>query len=193
MATSKSQRFAGVGDDAVRKATGKSWAQWFKALNAAGAKKLAHHDIAVMLHAKFNVKPWWSKMVTVGYEQAHGLRVVHQKADGFSASVSRTIPVAVKWLYGAWEDSDARRRWLGGPDMTIRKATTNKSIRITWGSGDSSVAVMFYARGKNKSQVTIEHSRLKTEKDVARMKEFWSAALDRLAGLLTAGARRSAA
>lgn len=33
-----------VGDEAVKKATGKAWPEWFKLLDKAGAKKLPHPE-----------------------------------------------------------------------------------------------------------------------------------------------------
>ena len=54
----------------------------------------AHFDdtaMAELLHEKYSVPGWWSQMVTVGYEQARGLRVKHQKKSGFEISATRTI------------------------------------------------------------------------------------------------------
>ena len=81
---------AGVGDDAVCKATGRDWRQWFALLDKAGARKLNHRGI-VELVDRNGGGPWWSQMVSVAYEQERGLREKHQKADGFAAGVSRTI------------------------------------------------------------------------------------------------------
>ena len=64
--------------------------------------------------------------------------------------------------------------------MTIRTATPKKSLRILWGDGKSRVDVMFYAKGKGKSQVSVDHRRLADGKEAARMKSYWSQALDRL-------------
>jgi hypothetical protein len=43
---------------------------------------------------------------------------------------------------------------------------------------------MFYAKGKAKIQVAVEHSRLPSAKEAARMKAYWSASLARLKALL---------
>lgn len=70
-------------------------------------------------------------MVTVGYEQARGLRDKHQKTDGFSASVSKTLSVPLGRLFEIWSDEQTRAAWLG-ESFTVRKATQNKSMRVTW-------------------------------------------------------------
>src|SRR6202163_3349304 len=100
----KGLRLAGVGSDAVLRATGRAWDEWLKLLDRAGAKKMPHKDIAMMLSRKFEVPDWWSQMVTVGYEQARGLRSVNQNAAGFAANASRTLAVPVGRLYDAWND-----------------------------------------------------------------------------------------
>ena len=45
-------------------------------------------------------------------------------------------------------------------DPKIRKATENRSLRITWPNG-TNVDVMFYPKGEAKMQLTVEHARLK--------------------------------
>ena len=49
-------------------------------------------------------------------------------------------------------------------DFTVRKATENKSLRITWIDDATNLDVQFYAKGETKCQVTLEHARLKSAK-----------------------------
>ncbi|HET9469636.1 MAG TPA: hypothetical protein VFO24_00940, partial [Usitatibacter sp.] len=72
-------RLAGVGTDAVLRATGRPWSEWLAVLDRAGARTLSHKDIALLLSRKFGVPDWWGQMVTVGYEQARGLRAAGQR------------------------------------------------------------------------------------------------------------------
>ncbi len=58
-----------ISDEAVKKRTGKNWKEWFSVLNKAGAKKMEHKEIALLLSEKYHVSDWWSQMVTVQYEQ----------------------------------------------------------------------------------------------------------------------------
>ena len=186
----KSMRLAGVGSDAVLKATGRAWEEWIKLLDRAGAKALPHKDIALLLSRQFQVPNWWSQMVTVGYEQARGLRAVNQKADGFAANASRTVATPLGNLYNAWNDPQVRARWLLDAPVEIRKATDGKSIRMTWTAGNSSVDVGFYPKGDDKSMVQVQHAKLAKAADVKRQKAFWSEALDRLKTLLEPPAAR---
>jgi uncharacterized protein YndB with AHSA1/START domain len=174
------QKINGIGDDAVRAKTGKDWAGWLAALDRAGAAKMSHKEIAAFLAEKFECPPWWSQMVTVGYEQARGLREKHQKPDGYTASASKTIAVPVARLFAAWSNERARSRWLPGADLHVRKATPPKSLRAVWAEGKSKVTVDFYAKGEGKSQVAVQHDKLASRKEVDRMKAYWGEALDRL-------------
>jgi hypothetical protein len=92
MAASVGSSSDGVGDDAVRQATGRDRAEWFALLDEAGAATWKHKDIASWLVAEHGVDGWWAQGITVGYEQARGIRRPGQRQDGtFEASVSRTV------------------------------------------------------------------------------------------------------
>lgn len=175
----KATRTAGIGDDAVLKATGHTWAQWGKMLDADGCKKMPHKQIAEIVHEKHGVGPWWSQMVTVGYEQMRGLRKPHETSRGWQAGVSRTMSVPLARLYGAWADAAERRKWMGSRKITVRKATRNKSLRIAC-NDDTSLEVNFYSKGMGKAQVALQHNKLKSQEDVAQSKAYWSAAMEKL-------------
>ena len=180
-----SQPAAGISDAAVLRATGKDWGQWVALLDQAGGRELTHREIAQLLHERFGVPGWWSQMVTVGYEKTQVRLVTHQRPDGFSASVSRTVAAPLAELFAAWNDARRRAKWL--PErVTIRKATPHKSIRLVWSDGTTILPVGFFAKGADKAQVALEHGKLKSAAEVIRVKAFWSKALDRMKALLEA-------
>jgi len=171
-------------DEAVKAKTGKVWAEWFAILDKAGARKMQHREIWAYLKDKQSVGPWWSQMVAVAYEHERGLRQKFQKCDGeFSASGSRTINVPLAKAYAACADEKLRRKWLTD-GMEITTATRNKSIRAKWNAGSSRVAILFYGKGPAKSQVTVDHMKLASSKESAKMKSYWFTALNRLESLL---------
>ena len=182
----KAPRLAGVGSEAVLRATGRAWDEWLAVLDRAGAKVMAHKDIALLLSRKFQVPDWWSQMVTVGYEQARGLRLVNQNDSGFAANSSKTVAIALARLYDAWSDPRVRARWLINAPVEVRRATDGKSIRLAWTVGGSSVEVSFYPKGADKSQVQVQHGKLESAAAVMRQKAFWGEALGRLKALLEA-------
>ena len=172
-----------MSSEAVQLATGKTWDEWIALLDAAGAKTKTHQQIVAIVRDKFGVRPWWQQMVTVGYERAHGKRVVHQRPNGFSINRSKTIAVSAAKAFAAWKDKRRRNQWLAGPHLTIRKATANKSLRVTWDDG-TNLDVQFFPKGKGKCQVAIEHARLKNAKMAEAMKAYWGKHLDELKALL---------
>jgi uncharacterized protein YndB with AHSA1/START domain len=183
MTATKAKQKPRMSDEAVESKTGKSWSRWFKHLDAAGAKKMSHQEIVAHLVEKHGIRPWWQQMIAVTYEQARGLRDKHEKPGGYEISVSRTVAAPVGKAFKAWTDEKTRRKWLPA-NFTIRKATSNKSLRVIWEDDDTSLAVAFYPKGAGKCQVVAQHGKLPDAKAAARMKEFWSEGLDRLKALI---------
>jgi hypothetical protein len=169
----------GIGDEAVRAKTGKTWNEWIETLDKAGARTMEHAQIATFLHEKFGVPGWWTQMVTVGYEQSIGKRVARQKADGFAASASKTLNVSAATAFRAFNEPRKRAAWLTDT-LTIRKATSPKSLRITCADGKTHLDVNIYAKGDEKAQVTLQHTKLASAREAARMKKYWGDALKRL-------------
>jgi uncharacterized protein YndB with AHSA1/START domain len=168
-----------ISDDAVKKATGKIWSDWFSLLDLKGGKTKTHKQIVEIIKASGDKDPWWQQMVTVEYEQTRGLRKKHEMTDGFQISKSKTIAVDAETLFNAWINEVTRQIWLDDPAFTIRKATEPKTIRITWVDGLTDVNVFFYPK-TNKTQVTINHGKLPDEKSAAEMKVYWSRQLEQL-------------
>lgn len=168
----------GMSDDAVMAKTGKTWADWFRLLDKAGAAELPHKEIAILLHERHGLSSWWSQMVTVGYERGRLGRAVHEKAGGFEISATKTVAVPLKALCAMWEDPKRRKRWLPDP-LTVTKATANKSIRARW-HDDTRISVEFLSKGAGKSLVAVQHGKLKDAKAAARMKAHWAEVLARM-------------
>lgn len=189
--TSAGSAIAGISDDAVAKATGRGWSDWLQRLDAKGCRKLDHKGIVAVVAEQGLESGWWCQMVTVAYEQARGLREQGELPDGYSTNASRTIAAPVAELFLALSDPRRRALWLGECDWTIRKATANKSLRITWQDGASNVDVNLYAKGSAaapRATIQLQHSKLKSAAAAAKLKDFWSAAFDRLQALLEGGA-----
>ena len=175
--------YGGISSAAVKKATGQSWAEWLKVLDRAGARKLPHREIAQLLARKHRLADWWSQMVTVGYEQARGLRVKHAKSDGFEITVTKTMGAPVDRAFAAWKDPALREQWLPRTPLTIRKATPHKSIRIRW-ADDTSVGVNFWPKGPLKCSVVPQHGKLTTPEAAEKMKAYWTGKLEALCAFL---------
>jgi hypothetical protein len=185
-ATAK-KSWGGIGDEALEKATGCDWSRWIWHLDKAGCAQMSHKEIAALVYKRWpRIGGWWSQMVTVGYEQARGLRAKNEDARGFRVSSSRTVGVPVKTLFQAWKDPKKRAAWLADHRFTVRRATAPRSMRITWVDGKTNVDVGFVSKGAGKSAVAVEHGKLAARKDVAKMRAYWAKALGELKALLEA-------
>ena len=169
-----------MSDEAVQAKTGKNWKQWFSALDKAGAKKMTHQEIVKLLNSEYGVGPWWQQMVTVAYEQASGLRQENQRPDGYQISVSRTLSAPVGSVYQAFAVENLRDEWLGEKGLVVRKATPNKTLRVTWKDKKTSLEVYFAKKTADKTQVVVQHTKIGDAKAAAKLKTYWTRKLDRL-------------
>lgn len=171
-------------DEAVSRATRRTWSEWFTILDRAKASALDHKGI-VAIAARNGAGAWWQQMVAVEYEQARGLRKKHEKPSGFQISRSVTVAVPAARAYAAWSDPRARAKWLSEP-IVVRTATPAKSLRMTWSDGKTNVETYFWSRAPRKCQVTVQHNKLPDERAAESMKAFWLSALTRFARSLEA-------
>jgi uncharacterized protein YndB with AHSA1/START domain len=175
---------ARMSDSAIRAKTGKSWAQWVRVLDAIDAVRMPHREIASHVRTAHGIDSWWAQTVTVGYERIRGLREVGQRRGGaYEFTKSRTLPVPVAVLYRAFTSPKVRARWLGDVALTVRKATPNQSIRITW-PDRTRVEVRLTPKGE-KSQASITHAKLASRETATKLKAWWHERLDALATVLT--------
>ena len=189
-ATPDYAKLAGMSDAAIAAKTGCDWERWVRALDRAGAHEWSHRAIAAYVGKTYRIPGWWTQMVTTGYERIKGLRAIGQRRDGrYEASKSKTFSVPVGRLYRAFHDARTRRRWLPDVKPTVRTATRDKTMRVTWPDG-SSVELYFASKGAGKSQVAVQHGRLSDRAAVDRMKAYWTERLGALQEILTAATRR---
>jgi hypothetical protein len=175
---------AGKSDKVMKEKTGRAWNEWVEALDWHNAHELPHSEIARIVSREFGVADWWSQTVTVGYERIKGMRAIGQRMDGsYEASKSRTFAVPVSKLFSAWADAGARRRWLNESGVKVRTATAPKTMRLGWTDG-TIVAVGFMPKGKGKSAVAVQHTKLPNRRAADRFKDYWSDRLDALGDLL---------
>jgi hypothetical protein len=179
------EQAVGVSSDAVARRTGKSWAQWFALLDAAGAAELDHKGIVAVLAQRHGVGPWWQQMVTVAYEQARGKREKQESDDGYQVDVSKILELPLAKLFRFWVEPAERNKWLADDRFSIHKATASKSIRARWGRGVSRIDVDFSDKGAGKSQVTVQHNRIESPDAAEQMKAYWAKKIRALEALLT--------
>lgn len=193
------EKLANVSAEAVKKATGRSWDEWVELLDREGTRALSHKELAKMLEG-YSLNGWWSQMIAVGYEQAHGKRVKGQTAKGFQAGVRKTFPLNVQQAWELITSPKGVECWLGvrggldfkkgEPYRTVEDVTGNirvvrkqSHLRLTWQPPEwenhSSLQIRIIPGGK-KSAISFHHEGLPGEKERERMRKYWKGILEQL-------------
>jgi uncharacterized protein YndB with AHSA1/START domain len=172
-------------DANVRQNTGKGWREWFRILDAWGAKERNRTDIARYLMEQRGVPGWWAQAITVGYERSRGMRVKYQTTAGFfQVSVSKTFPVGVGKLFKAFAEARQRNKWLERRTLRVRTTLKDRSVRFDFRDGTSRVVAYFDPKNRSKTTVTVQHERLPDTRAVEEMRGMWKEHLKRLATVL---------
>ncbi len=171
---------AGISTAALMRATEHDWGWWLDQLDDAGFRQKEHREITRFVEATFDISRWWTQSVVVGYERIVGLREIGQRREGtYDANKSKTLPVAIETLYSAFSDANIRNQWLPEIDWTVRKSTPHRSIRLDWPDG-CPVELWFTSKGDTKSSVQIQHRKLASKEDIARVKGEWTERIEAL-------------
>lgn len=176
-----------ISEEKLQEATGRTWRSWFARLDETGAVRRPHREIARWLIEEHALDHWWAQTITVGYEQARGLRAPGQNATGFEVSVSKTVSVPVRRLYRAFVDDAQRRLWLPAAELRLRTATPHKSARYDWEDGSTRVNVGFTQLDATKSRIAIGHERLPDSDTAEEMRAFWRGRVAALKPMLEGG------
>jgi hypothetical protein len=168
-----------VSDETIARRTGRSWADWIALLDEWDATSRTHTEIARHVNEELGVPGWWAQTVTVGYERARGLRVLHERPDGFSVTASKTVAVPVERLFAAVTDP----AWPEPGALRPRTAQPGKSARFDWQDTPTRVTCWLEAKGDAKSTVALEHAKLPDALVADELKRYWR---ERLAELKAA-------
>ncbi len=179
-------KLAGMSDAAVKAKTGCGWQRWFDALEKLGARRLDHQAITELVSRISPKLPgWWVQMVTVGYERMAKKRVRHETTAGFQVSASKTLATPIARVHEWWTDARKVKRWLPGEEFKVTKFTPGKSVRIAWGAGPERVEVNLYAKPGGKTQMALQHNKLKSAAAAKKKQAWWRARLASLEAILT--------
>jgi hypothetical protein len=176
-----------ISDSLLVKTTGKPLEHWYKLLDKKGAARLAHSEIYELISQIPDLESlgqWNWNLLATSYEWSRGLKARGERKDGIEISVSKTVACPISRLYDTWMNDVSRKKWLGNEKIHVRKATENKSARITWSDGATSLSVDFYTKGNDKSQVVVQHQKIQDVAAAEKLKVFWTQKLDALKSMI---------
>jgi uncharacterized protein YndB with AHSA1/START domain len=189
-----------VSDTSCKSATGKSIAEWFKALDQHGGVALGRRTLSKWVEHEHEVELWWATTIVNEYEIARGDLAKDGKPKGYSICPTKSIKASPKVCYAAFSTAKALDQWFGpkhvvdmrdgghwrnadGNSATIKKVNAGKNIRlIAEDKGltlPTPVEIKFEANG-TKCTVMVSIERLQTRAEADGYRHAWSAALDKL-------------
>lgn len=185
---------------AAKAATGKTLDQWFAELDKADGLKLGRREINNRLMGE-KVDPWWASTIAVEFEKHHDVRKKDGLYEGYFVCATKTIAAAPAEVYKAWGSGPELSKWFGdatkaevkdggtfqnkdGDRGTFLRVRENKDLRMTFeGNGLSAptqVDVQFQDKGKGKTGLLVNHTRIQTREEADGLRAAWANALEQL-------------
>ena len=163
---------------AIEAATETTWQEWCAALQAAGADRLDHAEIAGLVRSLKPISGWWAQGVTVAYEQHIGRRLPRQMKDGtFSASLSRRVAGGMADLHEKWHVFAAGLPEIAGQKIVATPTTSATPKRQYWRcklDDGSRVEVRFEPVTNEKTLIAVEHLKLPDTGATDTSKAAWA-------------------
>lgn len=175
----------------VERATGRSWDEWLRFMEAIGARDLDHRSIALKVYEELDgtiEQPgWWTQSVTVAYEQHIGRRIPGQRSDGtFQLSVSRSTPRGMAELMAAWRTFAADDEAVQGIVVAGEPKVSGTDRRITWRTkarDGSSVVVTSEPKRNGTASLVVNQMGLASLELNDAARETWAAVVERFLAL----------
>jgi uncharacterized protein YndB with AHSA1/START domain len=194
-----------VTDASAREKTGKTLEQWFAHLDELGGIAKGRRELVNQLDSGAKLDEWWATTLVVEYERAKGAVEKDGKPKGYSICSTKTVAAPLERVFAAFGDAKDLDRWLGGKTKiefkdggslqngdgdraTFQRIRASKDLRLAWEhekrAKGSQVEVLFADKGKGKTGVTLNHTRIQERRHADELRAGWSAALDQLKQLL---------
>ncbi|MGH7496379.1 MAG: hypothetical protein ACREOO_28850 [bacterium] len=175
-----------ISNEAIQKATGKSWQEWFAVLHKMGAGELSHTAIARKLCDVYKVEDWWAQSITVEFERTIGRREVGQTCDGdYQASASKTVAGSMDQALKAWKKQVGNARDFNGMAFANKPRISKTDNWRYWRvdlAVQTKVTIVIGDKGPGKALLAVNHEKLLDKKAVDRWKAYWKDFLSKSLG-----------
>ena len=102
-----------VSDASCKSATGKTLAEWFKALDKHGGIPLGRRVLSQWLMVEMKIEPWWSATIVSEYENARGDLAKDGKRKGYSICPTKSIKASAEKCFSAFATAKSLDAWFG--------------------------------------------------------------------------------
>lgn len=189
-----------VTNEAAKSATGKTLDQWFAELDKSDGLKLGRREINNRLYAQ-KLDPWWCATIAVEYEKHHDVRKQDGLFEGYFVCATKTVAAPLADVYKAWSNGAELSKWFGastkaevkeggafenkdGDKGKFLRVRENKDLRMIFetkgASAPTQVDVQFQDKGKGKTGLLVNHTRIQTREEADGLRAAWLEALDKL-------------
>jgi len=189
-----------VTNEAAKAATGQTLDEWFVALDKIDGLKQGRRAINNLLYEQ-KVDPWWCATIAVEYEKHHDVRKKDGLFEGYFVCATKTIAAPPAEVFAAWSSGPELSKWFGvvtkaevkdggafenkdGDRGKFLRVRENKDIRMTFEnkglSAPTQVDVQFQDKGKGKTGLLVNHTRIQTRPEADGLRAAWAVALDNL-------------
>ena len=189
----------------VKAKTGKTLKQWFALLEGRDDVKKGRRECVQVLYGEHELDEWWAVTVSIEYERAKNLVEKDGKPRGYSICSTKTIAAPLERVFQSFGEAQLLSHWLGpqakasltdgggfetadGDRGTFTRVRANKDLRIAWEHGSlapgTQVEVLFADKGKGKTGITLNHTRIQDRATADQVRVAWGAAFERLKALL---------
>ncbi len=185
-------------DDACLAATGRTYDQWFEAIESAGLASKRRDAIQMIYDATGRGKDvWWPTTIWVAFDRARGIVQKDGRPDGYHICCTKGLKAEPAAVFAHFADDASLNAWLhdwvgpvveGAPfscgtcSGTVGRIREGKDIRMAWqspGFGPTDVEIQFPFAG-GKTTVTVNHKRIATRAEADGLRRAWNEALERL-------------
>jgi uncharacterized protein YndB with AHSA1/START domain len=188
-------------DAAAQAATGKTMKAWFAELDGLGGTARGRRELVQHLYGVLDKDEWWATTIAVEYERVRGAVEKDGAPKGYSICSTKTIAAPVADVFAAFGDARRLDAWLGpetsvefaeggelrnadGDRASFSRIRAGKDLRLDWNRAGlapgTKVEVLFADKGKGKTGVTLNHTRIQDRCDADRLRAAWAHALDAL-------------
>jgi len=188
-----------MSEGAVKKATGKSWKEWYGVLDKFGGPEKGRKALNEFLFKVNKVDPWWTSTIVVEYEKARKAFEKDGRPKGYNICATKAVAAKPGQVFAAFTEAAQLNRWLGtgttgefreggsfsnadGNRATIKKINPGKGLRFTWEGAkhDGEQVEVKLAPSGAKCSIVVNHDRIQTREAADGLRAAWGQALDTL-------------
>lgn len=188
-----------VTDEGCKAATGRTFAEWFSVIEAAGLSDKRRDAIQLVYNETNRGKDvWWPTTIWVEYERSRGVVVKKDgRPEGFNICCTKGFKQTPADLFPHFATEAAFAAWVPGwsgameegsaftcgeAAGTVGRVRPAKDIRMVWnspGRSPTEIEVQFAVMG-GKTTINFYHKRIETRAEADGLRRAWGEALERL-------------